>query len=176
MSVRIATRQDEGAVRQINLAAFPESERDLVAGLAVDLLAGVDDQSVLALVASRSGGPVGYVAFSRVQVDGDPEISGFILAPLAVMPEFQKTGIGSELINTGIQSLADNAVDFVLVYGDPDYYGRFGFDAEAAAALLAPYPLEYPFGWQCRPLSDRATGRSPAGIRCVAALSRPELW
>ena len=174
MKIREADIRDRPVIEKIYEAAFPTQEAATVASLAVQLLAA--DAPAFSLVAEVDGSVIAHIAFSPVVVSDDAVIAGFILAPLAVAPDFQKKGAGSKLVDAGLQRLAESGVDFVLVYGDPDYYGRFGFDAEAAAAFLAPYPLEYPFGWQCRPLSDRATGRSPAGIRCVAALSRPELW
>ena len=174
MIIREASGQDQAAIRTLYAAAFPAQEAETVAALAVELLA--TDTPAFSLVSEADGQVFAHIAFSPVCVDDDSGIAGFILAPLAVLPEFQKNGTGSKLVEAGLDRLVDEGADFVLVYGDPAYYGRFGFDADIAAGFLPPYPLEYPFGWQCRLLGDRAGGRPPVGISCVAALSRPELW
>ena len=65
----------------------------------------------------------------------------------AVRSEHQKRGVGSGLVQSGIQQLSDMSVQWLFVYGDPQYYGRFGFTAEVAEGFVPPYPLEFPFGW-----------------------------
>ena len=73
-------------------------------------------------------------------------ISGYILSPLAVSPEPQKQGIGSNLIKSGIDMLTKDGAGFLLVYVDPNYYGRFGFREEIGSLFVPPYSLKYPFG------------------------------
>jgi putative acetyltransferase len=93
-----------------------------------------------------------------------------------VRPEHHKHGVGTALIKHGLQLLAAMRIQVVLVYGDPAYYGRFGFSADAARRYSAPYSLKYPFGWQALPLNDPVPDQQPIAISCVAALRRPELW
>jgi putative acetyltransferase len=50
------------------------------------------------------------------------------LAPLAVIPEYQRQGIGSKLVNEGLRILRSSPCPFVTVLGHPDYYERFGFE------------------------------------------------
>src|SRR5690606_24499893 len=61
------------------------------------------------------------------------------LAPVAVLPAFQKRGIGGELIRAGNARCAALKLDAVIVLGHADYYPRFGFSAEAAESLQAPF-------------------------------------
>ena len=91
-------------------------------------------------------------------------------------PDHQKQRIGTQLVETGIQRLIQMGVDTLLVYGDPNYYSRFGFSEATATPYLPPYKLQYPFGWQGLALSDRTPPTSPIPINCVASLRRPELW
>ena len=51
-------------------------------------------------------------------------------------------------------------VDILFVYGDPKYYSRFGFSADAAVRYIPPYRLQYPFGWQGIALKERNIERS----------------
>jgi putative acetyltransferase len=105
-----------------------------------------------------------------------PERLGYLLAPLAVSPAHQRHRIGSRLVQNGIERLAKTSAEVLLVYGDPDYYGRFGFTVDAAISYLPPYPLQYPFGWQGMAINGDGTVSAPVNIACVASLHDPALW
>ncbi|MEZ5299858.1 MAG: N-acetyltransferase [Verrucomicrobiales bacterium] len=176
MQIRSTTENDAGEIRRLYHAAFPEGEAGAVAKLAVDLLAERTTPPVLSLVAELDGHVAGHVAFSRVTIDGMGGES-YLLAPLAVLPEAQKRRIGSDLVESGVRQLADRGARVVFVYGDPSYYGRFGFTAAAAERFVPPYPLKYPFGWQGLALDggDPSAGE-PARFDCLAPLCDPSLW
>jgi putative acetyltransferase len=176
MQIRIATRQDADEVRDIHLSAFPETESEIIAQLAVSLLSEETTPPTVSLVAEAEGVVVGHVAFSPVAIHSKEDFRGYILAPLAVRPDYQKRGIGSRLVESGRQRLSDLGAGILFVYGDPRYYGRFGFSVEAAGGYVPPYALRYPFGWQGIVLKDCDAARSPARIACVASLSDPALW
>jgi putative acetyltransferase len=176
MKIRAATRDDADAVRGVYLSAFPESERDLVAQLAVDLLSEVAAPPVLSLVSEVHGNVVGHMALSPVTISDTRELLGYMLAPLAVSPDYQNCGIGSHLIENGIERLSVLGTGLVLVYGDPKFYGRFGFRVEAAARYTPPFQLQYPFGWQGMELGVQKALRSAVNISCVASFSNPALW
>ena len=61
------------------------------------------------------------------------------MAPVSVWPEFQHQGIGAAMIEEGISRLKELGEDLILVLGWPSYYPRFGFDAELARKVKAPY-------------------------------------
>jgi putative acetyltransferase len=176
MGIRIATSRDSDAVHAIHLDAFPKGEGATVAKLAADLLEEEATPETLSLVAESDGAIVGHVAFSPVFVEGVDDFNGYILAPLGVKASSQKGGFGRALIEDGLRRLSDRGVEVLFVYGDPDYYGRFGFSAEAAAGYNAPYPLQYPFGWQARVAHASPPTDSPLTITCVESLSDPGLW
>ncbi|MEL7363893.1 MAG: N-acetyltransferase [Bacteroidota bacterium] len=174
--LRSATLHDEAAIRALHLAAFPEAEREIIAALSAALLTETTTPATLTLTAEADGGIVGHVAFSPVIIgDGEPG-EGYILSPLAVHPGTQKQRLGSRLIETGLAHLTERGVALVFVYGDPAYYGRFGFDAKLAEDYAAPYPLAYPLGWQARALVALNALPSAGTLTCVAALSDPTLW
>ncbi len=176
MHIRPASLQDSRSIRSLYLAAFPEEERDRVATLAVDLLEEQTLPETFALVATDDGLTVGHIAFSPVVFANADKNQGYLLAPLAVQPEFQKRRVGANLIEAGIEHLARLKADIVFVYGDPKYYGRFGFDAGIAAEYLPPYPLQFPFGWQAKLLTDSNTFPPSTELTCVPALTDPQLW
>lgn len=178
MRVRKAVKADHEAICQLHLHAFGE-EGQLVATLASALLA-VQDESThpanFSLLAEVDGEVVAHIAFSPVTMGESESWQGGILAPLGVKPAFQRRGAGSALIESGIARLKSSDVNMLFVYGDPSYYGRFGFDAEAASRYLPPYPLSFPLGWQALDLGGTAAPESPISISCVSALCDPTLW
>jgi putative acetyltransferase len=178
MRIRQATISDRDAIRAIHLSAFDADEGDIIAQLAVDLLSEDTTPPTFSLVAETGGDAIGHVAFSPVTAESDSAtgFGGYILAPLAVRPEHQKRGVGSLLVEHGKRRLSDLGVDLLLVYGDPKYYGRFGFAAATAERCVPPYDIEQRFGWQGVALSERRIPDSPLTLVCVASLRDPRLW
>ena len=87
-------------------------------------------------------GVVGHVAFSRLELSASP-VRAVALAPVAVLPAVQRSGIGTGLVREGLHGLAASGEDLVLVVGDPAYYRRFGFSPEHARGLTTPYDGPY---------------------------------
>jgi putative acetyltransferase len=174
--IRAATSLDREDIRGVYLRAFPEGENQLVATLAANLLDEETDPETIALVAEMGGGVVGHIAFSPVMAATDKNWLGYILAPLGVAPEYHKVGIGSKLIESGIELLAEKMANVLFVYGDPKYYGRFGFSAEAATRFMPPYELKHPFGWQARVLHEGGLHDRAVRLSCVRSLRDPALW
>lgn len=176
MIIRRATRNDVEEIRSVYLAAFPGEERELVSRLAVDLLFEEASPPVLALVAEAEGTVAGHIAFSPVSSRDSGEPLGYLLAPLAVDPGFQKQGIASRLIGEGRERLREPGSGVLLVYGDPAFYGRFGFSAAIAERYLPPHPMQSPFGWQGIAPGEAALPPGSVPIACVPPLGNPALW
>ena len=107
-------------------------------------------------------------------VEGCPDATAVVLAPLAVHPDLQRQGAGSLLIRQGLQELEAAGADVVLVYGDPDYYGRFGF--AAGHNIPAPYKLSYPDAWMACELQTGKLKEISGVAHCVAPLMDPSHW
>lgn len=176
VAIRPATIADRDAIHDVHMSAFPDGENAPVAKLATDLLAAPSSPETVHLVADVDGRVAGHVAFSPVTARDDGSWLGYILAPLGVRPEHHGRGIGSRLVRDGLERLAGRSVDAVFVYGDPDYYGRFGFSPRAAERFEPPYALEYPFGWQAMVHDGAPAGEGVVKIACVAPLNDPALW
>jgi putative acetyltransferase len=176
MDLRIAKIQDRDDVQRVYLCAFPEGEQEIVSKLAIDLLSEKTTPQTISLVAETGGAIVGHIAFSPVIIDNNENFQGYILGPLGVNPDFQKRRIGSKLIEYGMQQLSVMGINVVFVYGDPKYYGRFGFSADAAHQYTTPYKLQYPFGWQAIMLNECDIEKPPVAITCVTSLYDPKLW
>ena len=132
IKIEIAREQDSEVIREIYQTAFPEEESAMVVKLAVDLLAEKTIPEILSLVAKEFETTLGHVAFSPVEFEKNKPCNASILAPLAVHPEHQQKKVGSRLIESGLEKLKDAGGNIVFVYGDPEFYGKFGFDADTA--------------------------------------------
>lgn len=112
---------DEPAIQQVHLTAFPSG---LEACLVDELRSSA--RLEISLVVLVNGQLAGHIAFSPVVV-GSLWAGGLGLAPVAVLPEFQRRGLGSKLIVAGLEECRRRGISFVVVLGDPAFYGRFGF-------------------------------------------------
>ena len=72
--------------------------------------------------------------------------------------------------------LTKNGIGVSLVYGDPAYYGQFGFKEEIGRWFVPPYTFQYPFGWTGMMLNDTPVPEHPIQFDCIDALSKPDLW
>ena len=95
---------------------------------------------IAALLAAEKGRILGHILFSELPVEVDDGIlRAASLAPLAVVPDRQRQGIGTALVRAGLAACRERGVAAVVVLGHPEYYPRFGFSAEAARNLRAPF-------------------------------------
>ncbi len=122
LEIRPERPADREAVWKLNEAAFEQrAESELVEAIR-------DTTGELSLVAQIDGVIVGHILFSWVVLETDGEnIEALNLAPMAVLPERQNSGIGSALVEEGLAILADAEHDVVTVLGHPEFYSRFGF-------------------------------------------------
>ncbi|MDQ3760813.1 MAG: N-acetyltransferase [Actinomycetota bacterium] len=82
---------------------------------------------------------VGHILFSGAQLEaGAPVLA---LAPMAVLPDRQRRGIGSLLVEAGLERARATEFQLVVVLGHPEYYPRFGFVPAARYGILAPFPV-----------------------------------
>lgn len=176
INIRLAQKTDLDSIQKVIETAFSDEENKVISNLAADLSKETTSPPIKSLVAEVGNQVIGYVCYSPIFLKSTSGISGYILAPLAVSPEYQKQGVGSNLIKSGIDMLAKDSAGILLVYGDPDYYGRFGFKEEIGRLFVPPYPLEYPFGWTGMKLNATTAPNTPIKFDCVAALSKPDLW
>jgi putative acetyltransferase len=131
--VRYARPADHAAIAEVVGGAFSRTdEADLVAQLRAD------GDMLFELVATDDDGMIGgHILFSRLWADRTGLYGA--LAPLAVRPERQREGLGSTLVRAGLDCAREFGCHGLLVLGDPAYYGRFGFSADAAAEVVAPF-------------------------------------
>ena len=96
----------------------------------------------LSLVAELNGQVIGHILFTPIRIEnGQEKFESLILAPVSVLPEFQKIGIGSQLIRTGHQKAFELGFHSVILIGHPEYYPRFGYKPASKWGIKSPIPL-----------------------------------
>jgi putative acetyltransferase len=131
--IRPERPEDSSQIRHVNELAFGQpAEADLV-----DKLRKACAEA-LSLVAEDGGAIVGHILFTPVVVDGRLAV-GMGLAPMAVLPDRQRQGIGSHLVRRGLDNLRERGCPFVVVVGHPEYYPRFGFEPASKHGLVSQW-------------------------------------
>lgn len=137
MDIRTEKPEDIEAVRNVNIAAFGrENEANLV-----DRLRGIG--STFSFVAVQSDRIVGHLFFSLVAVEGkcSKNLSVLGLAPVAVLPNYQRQGIGTRTIREGLKECGRSGFQAVFVLGHPAFYSRFGFIPASRKSLRCEYDV-----------------------------------
>lgn len=175
MKIRESVENDRKSIRKVYKNAFDQSEGEIVAQLAIDLLEDKTARPILSLVAEQDDKIIGNVIFSSVNIEGVEGVSAYILAPLAVTRFAQRSGIGTQLINKGLETLKERGAEIVLVYGDPNYYMRTGFKANHN--LKPPHKLKYPEeAWMAQELVEGVLTKTQGMVQCASSLNSPEHW
>lgn len=154
--------QEQSTVRSINTAAFGRpDEADLVDSLRAERVV------LVSLIAELENRVVGHILFSRMFIEtAAGSIPAAALAPVAVLPEYQRQGIGGVLIRRGLESLRVRGERIAIVLGHPQYYRRFGFSCESAHSLESPFP---PNAFMAMELSPGALDGIRGKVRYPAA-------
>jgi putative acetyltransferase len=173
--IREAGESDLADVLAIERTAFGSQEE---ANLVRDLLKDDSAQPTLSLIAILHGQPVGHLLFSKLQFDPESSMTACLLAPLAVVPEFQNRGIGSKLIKEGIKQLKESGTGLIFVLGHPAYYPRFGFKPAMPYGFNAPYPIpeKDSDAWMVMSLDSVIINTGMLTVICADSLMKPELW
>ncbi len=124
---------DADAVREVNRQAFEQEQE----GRIVDALRE-RRAVILSLVAVAEGVVVGHIMFSPLTVG---PLAGAALGPMAVIPAYQRHGIGGQLVTRGVERLRDEGCPFIVVIGHPEFYPRFGFRSAAAQGLTCEWDV-----------------------------------
>ncbi|HEU5433977.1 MAG TPA: N-acetyltransferase [Thermomicrobiales bacterium] len=165
MTIRTGCADDANAIQDIHALAFgrPEEARLVV------MLQSAAAASV-SLGAEVDGRIVGHILFSPVGIAnlGEPTpVRVLGLAPLAVLPAYQRRGIGSRLVREGLAACREAGADAVVVLGEPAYYRRFGFRRASEFGLANEYGVDDEF------MAIELWPRALAGVQGIVRY-RPE--
>jgi len=137
MNIREEQPSDIEKIWEVNSEAFEtEAEANLINALRSS------GCTYISLVAETENNIVGHILFTPVELSGDDnklKIMG--LAPMAVFSQYQNKGIGSKLVETGLELCKSKGYDAVVVLGHPDYYPKFGFVPSVKYNIKSEYDV-----------------------------------
>ncbi len=139
VTIRSETPRDYEVISVVNRRAFGQEEE----GLLIEKIRGSDgfDPS-LSLVGEIAGDVLGHILFSPIHIETEScDVPALALAPMSVLPKFQKRGIGSQLVRAGLDASRQAGHAIVVVLGHPDYYPRFGFQRASQFGVRSPFDV-----------------------------------
>lgn len=137
MNIREEQLSDIEKIYQVNTEAFEtKAEADLVNALRNS---GCNYISLVAEIESKI---VGHILFTPVELtENKNNLKIMGLAPMAVVSQFQKNGIGSKLVNAGLEICKSQGYEAVVVLGHPAYYPKFGFVPSVNYSIKSEYDV-----------------------------------
>jgi len=161
--------EDGAAVYRIHERAFGGGEEaELVEAIVHDYAA------VCSLVAEQEGAVVGHILYTALDIEPapSPQRRLLALAPLAVLPEYQRQGVGDALTRESLRQLGVADWDGVIVLGHPEYYPRFGFGSASRYGIQ--FPGEVPAAsFMALPLIEGALDGCDGVVRYHPAFGLP---
>lgn len=151
------------------------------AELTASLLNDETAKPFLSLLAFHNDKAVGHILFTRIYFNkmNSSQLLIHILAPLAIIPDYQKQGIGGLLIEEGLKRLKEMGSKMVFVLGHMEYYPKFGFIPDAKKlGFSAPFPIpeKYANAWMVQSLIPEGFVINSGKVICANELNKPEHW
>ena len=133
------TQRDIGCIRALLIEAFGGmGEADLVEAIRKSS----NFIPELSLVGREDGVAIAHILFTSIVIEGrDRTFGALALAPLAVTPQRQRQGIGTQLVEFGLSKCRELGHAIVVVVGEPEYYQRFGFQRASQFGLTPSLEL-----------------------------------
>ncbi len=140
LTIRPAVAEEFPAVRRLLDEAFGQPDEGQLVEKLWSSSAYIPELSLIGL--TENGEAVGYILFTHIHIrQGEQHYPSLALAPMAVWPDFQKMGIGEQLIRSGLEQAKQLGHESVIVLGHADYYPRFGFDRASRWGISCPLPV-----------------------------------
>jgi len=136
--IRMETEKDYEDISNVNRLAFGQEEESRLVN---KIRNGNNFIADLSLVAETGGRIIGHILFSKIKISGSSIFESLALAPMAVVPDFQRKGIGAKLIVAGISKAKELNFGSIIVLGHKDYYPRFGFQKASKWNIKCPFEI-----------------------------------
>ena len=137
LSIRLETPADIDVIHCVNEQAFGRKDE-------ADIVDKLRDRAALtlSLVAVQDNEVVGHIAFSPAAIESDSSsFEAISLGPIAVLPAYQRQGIGEQLVRAGLDECRKLGHGVVLLVGHPGYYPRFGFVLASSKGISCPFEV-----------------------------------
>jgi putative acetyltransferase len=135
-TIRPEALEDRPRIRTVTSRAFGQPDEAAL----IDALRQ-EARPFISLVATEHDELVGHISFSPVTIGADSSLDCLGLAPMAVAPEWQRRGIGWQLVRAGLDACRQHGIGVVVVLGHPEYYPRFGFAAARQKGLACEFAV-----------------------------------
>jgi len=137
MIIRLEKWEDVKAIRNVTEQAFGRpQEADIIDALRAN------NRVILSLVAVHEDVVAGHILFFPVNIESEHRTFAAIgLGPMAVLPQYQKQGIGSALVREGLDMLQQQFKSAVIVLGHAEFYPRFGFVPASSHGIKTTYDI-----------------------------------
>lgn len=148
ITIRTAEETDYPGIYDLIRAAFkddPNSDQN-EAEIVQKLQREKSFKNELSIVACYGNTIAGYILLSEVIITGkQQDYKALALAPLAVLPSFQKQGIGSALVKKAHQTATDLGYELIILIGHKEYYPRFGYTEASKHGITVPFDIPSPY-------------------------------
>jgi len=140
LKIRQENRDDIKEIYEINSLAFGQENEAKLVDLLRDSATFVPELSLVATIDNKL---VGHILFTKIKITDDKqnEFDSLALAPMAVRPDNQKSGIGGQLIRVGLDKARELNFKSVIVLGHRNYYPKFGFVPTSKWNIKSPFDV-----------------------------------
>ena len=121
----------------------------------------------LSLIAELNNKIVGHILFSKIKISGHSIYNSLALAPVAVLPEYQKRGLGTKLVLKGLEMAKQLGFCSVIVLGHKDFYSKFGFQRASSWNIKCPFQVPDE-AFMAIELSEKALNGKPGVVQYTA--------
>lgn len=140
LELRLESPEDFSEVENLTREAFwnvhvPGCDEHYLAHMLRKSPDFIPELDYVAVLGTKLVGNIMY-ARAKIQVADNEIVPTRTFGPVSVLPEYQNQGIGSALIRHTLGLAIKLGFESVVIYGDPDYYKRFGFQAGENYGLL----------------------------------------
>jgi putative acetyltransferase len=150
MIIRCETLQDYPKITEVVTLTFGQPNE---AKLVEEIRSSDYYIPELSFVAEIDGNIVGHVLFSYIHLVNKETLLVLALAPVGVHPQFQNQGIGSAMVEYGLEKADAFGEALVIVLGHPSFYNRFGFVSSTNYNIKSPFEVP-PEAFMVKPLKN----------------------
>jgi predicted N-acetyltransferase YhbS len=147
----------------------------IIEKLVTDFLSKTSENKLRVFVAVDGEKLIGGICFTQLEFE-QSDISTFMMAPVAVLTEYQGKGVGQQLINYGHQILKKEGAEWVITYGDINFYRKVGYQQVNEDVIPAPQTLQFPHGWLAQSLGEIPIQPIKGKSFCVDEIIDPVYW
>ncbi|MDT0644821.1 N-acetyltransferase [Zunongwangia sp. F363] len=137
--IREEVFKDRPFIYSVHRRAFHREDEAILVDKLRNSAAYIPELSLVAY--NESNTLTGHVLFTRLELEGHNGLELLALAPMAVLPKFQRTGVGSELVREGLIRAGELGYSGVIVLGHAKYYPRFGFVPASKFVIKSPFKV-----------------------------------